>query len=87
MLACLLTALVSASSADLSSSLKERSGSANTNVARRQPFPNARFILEPGDVVAFLGGADVEAELQGGHLEALLAARNRGLDLRFRNFG
>src|SRR5205809_339944 len=86
-LAYLLTALVSLSGADLSGSLKEKSGSPNTNAAQRRPFPDARFILEPGDVVAFLGGADVEAEQHGGHLEALLAARNRGLEVRFRNFG
>src|SRR5207245_6015227 len=86
-LACSLMALVSASGADLSRPLKERSGSANTNVARRQPFPDARFILEPGDVVAFVGGADVEAAQHGGHLETLLAARNRGVKVHFRNFG
>src|SRR6266853_377275 len=81
-LACLLTALVSVSGADPSSSLKGRSGSANTNAEQRKPFPDARFILESGDVVAFVGGADVEAAQHGGHLEALLAARNRGLDVR-----
>jgi hypothetical protein len=55
--------------------------------ARPGPFPNGRFQLEQGDVVAFLGGADVEAAQEGGHLEALLTARYRGLQVRFRNFG
>ncbi len=86
-LACLLTALVSVSGADLPGAPKERPGSASTNAAQRRPFPDARFILQPGDVVAFVGGADVEGAQHVGHLEALLAARNRGLDARFRNFG
>jgi len=55
--------------------------------ALRTPFPNGRFTLERGDVVAFLGGADVAAAQQTGHLEALLAVKYRGLDVRFRNFG
>src|SRR6266568_1786730 len=84
-LACLLAPMVSVSGADLSGSLKEGPRSAKTNAA--QPFPAARFILEPGDVVAFVGGADVEAAQHGGHLEALLAVVNRGLNVRFRNFG
>ena len=83
----LLTALVSVSGADPSGSLKARPGSANTNAAWRQPFPDARFIFEPGDVLAFVGGADVEAAQHTGHLEALLTAGSRGLDMRFRNFG
>ncbi len=65
----MLTALVSVSGADPSGSLKARPGSANTNAARRQPFPDARFIFEPGDVLAFVGGADVEAAQHTGHLE------------------
>ena len=84
-LACLLAPMVSVSGADLSGSLKEGPRSAKTNAA--QPFPAARFILEPGDVVAFVGGADVEAAQHGGHLEALLAVVNHGLNVRFRNFG
>ena len=54
---------------------------------RREPFPGGRFILERGDVVAFVGGADIEAAQHTGYLEALLAAKYRGLDVRFRNFG
>jgi hypothetical protein len=56
-------------------------------VARREPFPNGHFILERGDVVAFLGGGDVAAAQHAGHLEALLALKYRGLGVRFRNFG
>lgn len=53
----------------------------------RKPFANGRFTLERGDVVAFLGGADVATAQQAGHLEALLAVKHHGLDVRFRNFG
>ncbi len=49
--------------------------------------PDGRFILKAGDVVAFVGGADVEAAQHGGHLEVLLAVECRGLNVRFRNFG
>src|SRR5438445_7977198 len=55
--------------------------------AQQQPFDGGRFTLHLGDVVAFVGGADVAAAQHAGHLEALLAAKYRGLDLRFRNFG
>ncbi|MBI3415541.1 MAG: SGNH/GDSL hydrolase family protein [Verrucomicrobia bacterium] len=51
------------------------------------PFRNSRFTLERGDVVAFVGGADVAAAQHTGHLEALLAVKSRGLGARFRNFG
>jgi hypothetical protein len=54
---------------------------------RREPFPNGRFTLEAGDVVAFVGGADVAAALESGHLETLLTARFRDPGVRFRNFG
>ncbi len=50
-------------------------------------FPEGRFQLERDDVVAFVGGTDVAAALHGGHLESLLAAKYRGLNIRFRNFG
>ncbi len=50
-------------------------------------FLDRRFQLERDDVVAFVGGTDVAAALHGGHLESLLAARYRGLNIRFRNFG
>lgn len=43
--------------------------------------------LQRGDVIAFLGGGDVAAAQETGHLEALLAIQNRGLDLHCRNFG
>ena len=54
---------------------------------RRESFPKGRFTLESGDVVAFVGGADIEAAQESGHLEALLAVKYRGLNVRFRNFG
>lgn len=53
----------------------------------RQSFADRRFILEQGDVVAFLGGTDVASAQHDGHLEALLTARYRGLNVRFRNLG
>ena len=59
----------------------------STAAPHRDPFSGGRFNPERGDVVAFLGGSDVEAAQQDGHLEALLAVRYRDLDLRFRNFG
>jgi len=59
----------------------------NRTDAQREPFPGGRFVLKRGDVVAFVGGADVETAQHTGHLEALLAARYRGLDVHFRNFG
>ena len=43
--------------------------------------------MERGEVVAFLGGADVAAAQHRGHLEALLTVNFRGLDVRCRNFG
>jgi len=52
-----------------------------------KPFPDRRFSLEQGDVVAFLGGADVAAAQHTGHLETLLTATHRGRGVRFRNFG
>jgi hypothetical protein len=51
------------------------------------PFPNGRFLLQSGDVVAFVGGADVAAAQHTGHLETLLTATSRGQHVRFRNFG
>ena len=41
--------------------------------------------LQPGDVVAFAGGADVAAAQLSGHLETILAVQFR--EVRFRNFG
>jgi hypothetical protein len=55
--------------------------------AQQRPFSNGRFTLERGDVVAFLGGTDVAAAQHTGHLEALLAVKYHGFDVRFRNFG
>jgi hypothetical protein len=54
---------------------------------RREPFPQGKFSLENGDVVAFVGGADVVAAQQTGHLETLLAVGSQGKGVRFRNFG
>src|SRR3954468_193281 len=45
----------------------------------------AAFPLSEGDVVAFVGGADVAAAEHTGHLETLLAAKYPGV--KFRNFG
>lgn len=47
----------------------------------------AKFALTKGDVVAFVGGADVVTMGQTGHLESLLVAAYPDLNLRFRNFG
>src|SRR5207248_2219892 len=55
--------------------------------AQPAPFHDGHFSLAQGDVVAFVGGADVQAAQHPGHLEALLAAGYHGLGLRFRNFG
>jgi hypothetical protein len=59
------------------------------NKAELRPgaFTNGHFTLQKGDVVAFVGGADVAAALESGHLETLLTAKFRGLGVRFRNFG
>ena len=56
-----------------------------TGVPRR--FVNQKFQLDRDDVVAWIGGTDVAAALHSGHLESLLAAANRGRQIRFRNFG
>ena len=88
LLVCWIAAAGPASAADLLSPPQDRSPSSSKQAqARREPFPDGRFILEPGDVVAFVGGADVEAAQHTGHLEALLAATYPGLKVRFRNFG
>jgi predicted neuraminidase len=47
--------------------------------------PTAGFPLQSGDVVAFVGGADITAAQHTGHLEALLAAKFP--HVKFRNFG
>jgi lysophospholipase L1-like esterase len=68
--------------------VREQSLSANYTVAARSgPAADARLVLERRDVVAFVGGADVESAQHDGHTEALLAARYREFGLRFRNFG
>src|SRR5437870_3025487 len=82
-LGCLLTCLFAA----VGSTLEKPVPESQLAAAQREPLAGVRFHLQRGDVVAFVGGADVEAAQQGGHLEALLAARYRGLDVRFRNFG
>ncbi|TMQ00875.1 MAG: hypothetical protein E6L09_05130 [Verrucomicrobia bacterium] len=83
--ACLLVCGLTAAAA---TAVQEQSLSADhTAAARPGPVADARLVLERGDVVAFVGGADVESARQEGHLEALLAARYREFELRFRNFG
>ena len=47
--------------------------------------PTLRFATN--DVVAFVGGGDVAAARNTGHLETLLTIGHRNLRLRFRNFG
>src|ERR1051326_6148196 len=61
--------------------------SSNKVELRLEPFPDGRFVLEKGDVVAFVGGADVASASESGQLETLLSARFRGLGVLFRNFG
>ncbi len=55
--------------------------------SRLSLFSDGRFVLKQGDVVAFVGGTDVAAVQETGHLEALLSVKYRGLGVRFRNFG
>ncbi len=43
--------------------------------------------IHTNDVIAFLGGADVAAGQETGHLEALLAVALHPLQIRFRNLG
>jgi hypothetical protein len=49
------------------------------------PLHAAAFQLQSNDVAAFIGGSDVAAMAQNGHLETALAVRFPGA--RFRNFG
>jgi len=87
-LVCWLAAAGPASAADLFSPPQDRShSSSKQGQVRREPFPDGRFSLERGDVVAFVGGADTEASQHTGHLETLLTATYRGFQVRFRNFG
>jgi lysophospholipase L1-like esterase len=60
---------------------------ATPNAAPPSSASEARVAFRAGDVVAFVGGADVAAAQHTGHLEALLAAQFPELRLRFRNFG
>ncbi len=48
-------------------------------------FPGGRFILEPNDVVALIGGGNLEAAQKHGHLETLLTSAYPNHKLRFRN--
>lgn len=50
-------------------------------------FRPGKFALNHGDIVAFVGGADVAAAQRTGHLETLLAVQHRGSEVKFRNFG
>jgi len=85
----LLCALLTfpSSAADPPSLAGQPVSSATNASPGREPFPEGRFHLERGDVLAFLGGADVAAAQFTGHLEALLAVKYRGLGVSFRNFG
>jgi predicted neuraminidase len=56
-----------------------------TNSAAPSRAETSAFPLPEGDVVAFVGGADVAAAQHTGHLEALLAAKYPRV--KFRNFG
>jgi len=58
-----------------------------TGADRQKELSSDRFTLVSGDVVAFVGGADVATAQHTGHLETLLAVKHRGLNVRFRNFG
>ncbi|HYE99662.1 MAG TPA: GDSL-type esterase/lipase family protein, partial [Planctomycetota bacterium] len=50
---------------------------------RREPFPAGRFVLEPGDTVALLGGENMVGLGEAGHLETtLLLAGPKELRLR-----
>jgi len=81
-------AVGSALAADISALPQGKPGvDGRSSTVQRVPFANGRFTLEHGDIVAFLGGADVAASQHTGHLEALLAARFHGLGVHFRNFG
>ncbi|MCZ6795976.1 MAG: DUF1080 domain-containing protein, partial [Planctomycetota bacterium] len=51
----------------------------------RGPFPERRFVLEAGDVVAFTGQTDVVRSRRDATLESLLAIRFAGQRPRFRN--
>jgi lysophospholipase L1-like esterase len=77
----------SSSTVNAAELVPEESSIGNKTELLREPFSDRHFALEKGDVVAFVGGADVAAAMESGHLEALLTARFRGLGVRFRNFG
>ncbi len=76
----LLPALRSAIAADVA-------GTVGGKPSLGQPFSGGRFALERGDVVAFIGAADVATAQHTGHVEALLALKYHGLGAHFRNFG
>lgn len=81
-------ALFVAEAADFPATSDGRSPSTPATETRFQTvFPNGRFTLEQGDLVAFVGGADVAAAQHAGYLETLLALKYRSLGVRFRNFG
>lgn len=52
-----------------------------------RPKVEAKLHLREGDIVAFLGGSEVAATRDSGHLESLLALEFAPLRPRFRNFG
>lgn len=49
------------------------------------PFADGKFSLQPDDVVAFVGGGNLEASQNHAHLETILTSRYPKHKLRFRN--
>src|SRR5215468_2023586 len=62
-------------------------GASEDGQRKPPPFAQGKFTLRRGEVVAFLGGADVSAAQQTGHLESLLAVAYQGKLIHFRNLG
>lgn len=55
--------------------------------ARNADAESAPITLRPHDVVVFVGGADVVATQETGHLEALLTLKYPSAKIRYRNMG
>lgn len=49
------------------------------------PFADGKFTLKPNDVIASIGGGNLEAAQNHGHLETILTSRHPKHRLRFRN--
>jgi hypothetical protein len=58
-----------------------------TSNGQELPSPTAELQFRTNDVVAFVGGADIAAQQESGHLETLLTLGFQPFALRFRNFG